>query len=161
MKKLKIYLDTSAIGYLDETTSPKEMNDMLSLWDKIKQNEYDVVLSEITLIEINANKNPEKVKTLARFLSESSYDTFEVNDEVKRIADLVKNNGLLASDKHQNDRLHIGCAVVSGCDILVSLNFKHLVNVKTIKGVRGIASLGGYGNIDIVPPSMLIEEGDE
>ena len=161
MKKLKIYLDTSAIGYLDEQTSLKEMNDMLALWDKIKLHEYDVALSEITLIEINGNKNLEKVKTLVRFLSEIPYDTLEVNEEVNRIAALVKSNGLLTSDKHQNDRLHIGCAVVYGCDILVSLNFKHLVNVKTIKGVRGIASLGGYGNIDIVPPTMLIEEGDE
>jgi predicted nucleic acid-binding protein len=161
MKKLKIYLDTSAIGYLDEQTSPKEMEDMLALWDKIKQGSYDVVISRVALNELRDNKNLEKVKILVGFLSEISYETIEVNDEIDRIADLVKNNGLLVSDKHRNDRLHIGCAVVYGCDILVSLNFKHLVNVRTIKGVRGIAGLGGYGHIDIVPPNMLIQEGDE
>jgi len=161
MKKQKLYIDTSAVAYLDEQTSPKEMKDMLILWDKIKQGGYDVILSEITLAEIYDNLNLEKVKYLAKYLSEIIFDTVRVNDEVRKIADLVKNNGMLVSDKHQNDRLHIGCAVVYGCDILVSLNFKHLVNVRTIKGVRGIASLGGYSSIDILPPAMLIEEGDD
>jgi len=40
MKKLKLYLDTSAIGYLDEQSDPKEMNDMLTLWEQIKQGRY-------------------------------------------------------------------------------------------------------------------------
>ena len=65
------------------------------------------------------------------------------------------------SDKHHNDRLHIGCAIVNGCDILISLNFKHLVNVRTARGIRAIASLGGYNSIEIAPPSMLIQEGDD
>jgi predicted nucleic acid-binding protein len=161
VEKLKIYLDTSAIGYLDERTSPTEMNDMLVLWGRIKRGDYDVVISQIALNEIRDNKNAEKVKTLVVFLSEISYATIEVDDEIERIAAQVQSNGLLVSDKHRNDRLHIGCAIASGCDVLVSLNFKHLVNVKTVKGVREIASLGGYRHIDIVPPNMLIQEDGE
>jgi len=159
MKKLKIYLDASAIGYLDEKTSPEDMNDMLALWEKIKQGKYDVAVSEVALNQIYANQNTVKVKTLVQFLSEISYEFIEINEEIEKIAALVKSNELLISDKHQNDRLHIGCAVVYGCDVLVSFNFKHLVNVRIIKGVRGISSLSGYGNIDIVTPVMLIEEG--
>jgi predicted nucleic acid-binding protein len=79
-----------------------------------------------------------------------------VNDEVRRIAELVKSNGLLVADKHHNDRLHIGCAVVYGCDLLVSLNFKDLANIKTNKGVRAITNLSWYGNIEIVPPAMIL-----
>ena len=159
MKKLKIYLDASALGYLDEQSSPKDMNDMLTLWGLIKQGRYDVALSEVTLNEIHANKNTVKVNTLVQFLSEITFDIIEINDEVHKIAALIKSTELLISDKHQNDRLHIGCALVHGCDIIVSYNFKHLANVRIIKGVRGIASLSGYGNIDIMPPTMLIEEG--
>ena len=165
MKKIKLYLDASAVGYLDEQTSPQEMRDMLTLWEEIRQDKYDVVLSEVTLNEIYANRNVEKVKILAQHLIEIStsisYEEVIVTDEVRRIAALIKSNGILISDKHENDRLHIGCAVVSGCDVLVSYNFRHLVNVRTIKGVRGISNLAGYGNIDIMPASMLIEKGDE
>ena len=159
MKKLRIYLDTSAIGYLDEQTSPKEMSDMLTLWDKIKQGEFDVIISDVTIIELNDNRNISKVEVLMKRLNEISYDTVIVNDEIQDIAALVKSTKLLVSDRHQNDRLHIGCAIVSGCDVLVSYNFKNLANVRTIKGVRGISSLSGYGNIDIVPANMLTEKG--
>ena len=36
MKKQKIYFDASAIGYLDEQSLSKEMDDMLTLWGEIK-----------------------------------------------------------------------------------------------------------------------------
>jgi len=163
MKKLKIYLDTSAIGYLDEQSSPKEMIDMQVLWDEIRHEKYDVMLSEVTLAELNASKNVEKVEALSGFLNEIQYKIIKVNDNVEKVADLVKSTGLLISDKHQNDRLHIGCAITSGCDVLVSYNFKNLANVRVIKGVRGISILSGYGNvnIDIVPAAMLISgDGD-
>jgi len=160
MRKLKIYLDTSAIGFLDEQTSPKEMSDMLDLWKKIKLGQYDVLLSEVTLVEISENKNVAKVDVLTDFLKEIQYQLIAVSEDVEDIADLVKSTGLLISDKHQNDRLHIGCAIVSGCDVLVSYNFKNLANVRIIKGVRAISLLSGYGNvnIDIVPAAMLINE---
>ena len=161
MKKLKIYLDTSAIGYLDEQTSPKEMDEMKALWEDIKRGKYEVYLSQITLEEIYANQNKDKVKVLTNYLSEIEYAIIEINDEIRNIADLVRKNELLIADRERNDRLHIGAAVVYGCNLLVSLNFKHLVNVKTVKGVRSIAVLGGYESVDIVPPIMLLSEGDE
>lgn len=161
MRNLKIYLDTSAIGYLDEKTSPAQMSEMLALWDEIMKGRYDVVISDVTLNEIYGNKNFEKVEILAQYLSKIKYDMITVSAEVEHIAALIKGKGLLISDKHHNDRLHIGCAIMAQCDILVSLNFKHLVNVTTVHGVREITSLGGYRSIDIVPPVMLIESGDD
>jgi len=161
MKKLKLYLDTSAIGYLDEQSNPKEMNDMLILWEQIKQGRYDAIVSQVTLGELSSNLNTDKVRVLFEFLSEISYATVDVDVEVKKVAALVKTNGLLISDKCEADRLHIGCAVAHDCDVLVSFNFKHLVNVQTIKGVRAISNLCGYGNIDIMPAAMLIEKGED
>ena len=162
MKKLKIYLDTSAIGYLDEQTSPKEMAEMQSLWELIKQDKFETLLSNVTLDEIRGNENIEKVKVLVRFLSEISYSSINVNDDIRRIAASIKSNGLLTSDKHQNDRLHIACAVHHECDVIVSMNFKHLVNVNTIRGVRAISILECNRNIDIMSPiSLIYREGDD
>ncbi|MDR2589371.1 MAG: PIN domain-containing protein [Oscillospiraceae bacterium] len=157
MKKLKLYLDTSVIGYLDEKTSPKEMSETLALWQKIKDGKYDVIVSRITLDEINDIKNIKKINILLSYLSEITFNIIEFNDEVLRIAELVKNSGLLVSDKHRNDRFHIGFAIVSGANVLVSMNFRHLTNVRTIESVRGITISEGYGYIEIMPPIMLIE----
>jgi len=161
MRKLKLYFDTSAIGVLDEQTSPAEMGDMQALWKRIKQGEFDVVLSRVTLDEIYAIGNEDKLNTLINYLAEITYETIEIDSEVERIAALVKTNQLLISDKHQGDRLHIGCAIVSNSDILVSYNFRHLANVRTIKGVRGITNLAGYKYIEIMPAAMLIADMPE
>lgn len=39
-------------------------------------------------------------------------------------------------------------------------NFKHIVNVKTVRGVKTITTLEGYKDLMIYPPSVLLE-GDE
>ena len=160
MKKLKIYLDTSAIGYLDEQTSPKEMSEMQQLWELLKRGEYDANISPVVIDELMANSNIERRDILLGYLQQIEYDIIDITDDVHATAKSIVRNGVL-SDKNYNDCLHIACAVSSGCDCLVSFNFKHLVNIKTIKGARAISILRGYGNIDIVSAAALIQMGDE
>ena len=163
MKKLRIYLDTSAIGYLDENEEKyiKDKEAMLALWDRVKKNEFEVVISELTLDEISANQNADKLKILMDYLSQIEYHIVKTGNIGERIAGLVKVNGILVADKHKNDRLHIGTAIENDCDIIVSMNFKHLVNVTTIRGVRAISNLEGYKSIDIIQPiAMVAEEVD-
>jgi hypothetical protein len=45
--------------------------------------------------------------------------------------------------------------------MIVSWNFKHLVNVKTINGVKGVNALAGYKEMPIYTPTMLIEGGSD
>ena len=40
---------------------------------------------------------------------------------------------------------------------IISWNFKHIVNVKIIRGVRAITNLEGYKMIEIWNPSVLLE----
>ena len=156
MDRMKLYFDTSAIGFLDEPANPKEMADMHSLWEKLKDEEYEIFLSMVTIQEINDNKNKEKVRILYEYLAQIKYTTLEFTDEVVRIADLVKKSGLLTLDKHLNDRFHIGFAIVFGMDFLISMNFKDLANASTNKSVQRITLSEGYGSILIIPPVMMI-----
>jgi hypothetical protein len=45
------------------------------------------------------------------------------------------------------------------CDIIVSWNFKHIVNDRTIDGIKRIGNIKNLPEIKIYCPSMLI--GDE
>ncbi|OGO85052.1 MAG: hypothetical protein A2Y22_06200 [Clostridiales bacterium GWD2_32_59] len=56
--------------------------------------------------------------------------------------------------------MHIAYAVVNNIDYIVSWNFKHFVNIKTINMVNSINMVLGYRQVQIVPPSMLLG-GDE
>lgn len=63
--------------------------------------------------------------------------------------------------KSFDDCQHIAAVILAGCDIITSWNFKHIVNVKTVRGVKIIITLEGYKDLLIYPPSVLLEGEDE
>ena len=63
-------------------------------------------------------------------------------------------------EKSRDDLRHIALAVIAECDYIISWNFKHFVNIRTINKVQAVNKLVGYSDISILPPSMLVE-GDE
>ena len=64
--------------------------------------------------------------------------------------------------KSYDDCLHIAGAVICGCDVIVSWNFKHIVNFKTINGVKILSYANGYKFIEIMPPKILVgDDSDE
>lgn len=72
------------------------------------------------------------------------------------LAQKIIDMGIL-KPKSFDDCQHIAAAVVYNCDCIISCNFKYIVNIKTIRGVRAITNLEGYKDIDIVNPSVLLE----
>ena len=163
LKKLRVYIDTSAIGYLDENEErySKDKEAMLALWAKIKSYEFAAVISELTLDELNANQNTDKLEILTDYLAQIEYEIVETGSIAEHIAEMLKVTEILVADKHKNDRLHIGTAIENDCDIIVSMNFKHLVNVATIRGVRAISNLKGFKSIDIIQPIAMVAEDVE
>ena len=154
-KKLKVYLDTSVISYLMQTDAPERMVKTLQLWEKLKKGTYDVCLSQVTLTEIS-KCDIAKFNFLLEKLAEIDYTTYELNDEVYRLANEVIEKGIL-TEKSYDDCTHIAVAVINKCDVIVSWNFKHMVNIKTIKGIRTITDLKGYSAIEITTPETLLE----
>jgi predicted nucleic acid-binding protein len=159
MKRIKIYLETSAISNLDQPNMQNEMADMHVLWDLIKQGEFDVVISSTVIDELIAIKDTVKRDNLLDYLAEIKYEPVFISDEIRTIANQIILNGILSA-KCYEDCEHLACAITSNCDCIVSYNFKHLVNFRTIHGARAISNLHGYGNIDIMPASILIQKGE-
>ena len=80
----------------------------------------------------------------------------EITDDMSDIAQQLIDMGILTK-KSYDDCQHIAAAVEYGCDCIVSWNFKHIVNIRTIRGVRAITNLKGYKPIEILNPSVLLE----
>lgn len=61
----------------------------------------------------------------------------------------------------RSDALHVALAVVSACDVLVSWNFKHIVNLGRIRLFHAVNMERGYGPIEIRSPKEILvdEEG--
>jgi len=56
----------------------------------------------------------------------------------------------------RTDCMHIAVATISNVDILVSWNFKHIVNINRIRGYNGINMLNGYPSVEIRSPLEIL-----
>ena len=159
MKKLKIYLDTSVVSHLDAHDTVERMRDTQEFWDVVRENQrYDVFVSSVTKRELGDCPEPKRA-VLLQHLTDISSVTIGETDEILGLAEEYVRQGVL-SRKHYNDLLHIAYAVVAGCTVIVSWNFKHFVNITTIDRVNAVNLTNGYPQVRIVPPSMLMSKGD-
>jgi len=159
MRKQKIYLDTSIISHLHQLDAPDKMDDTFALWEHITDGLYDVVLSSVGFYELS-KCSTEKQTVLAEFISQIRYQHIEVNDAILATAERFIDMGILTQRSHL-DCQHIAAAIHAGCDLVVSWNFQHMVNVKTIRVARIVTAIEGYKDILICSPNMLIEGGFE
>ena len=155
MRKLKVYLDTSVISHLLQEDVPEKMADTRQLWEMFKAGKYDVYLSTVTLEEVADCPEPKRNK-MYDYLGQIDYTPLEITDDMSDIAQQIIDMGILTK-KSFDDCQHIAAAVVNACDCIISWNFKHIVNIKTIRGVRAITNLKGYKPIEILNPSVLLE----
>ncbi|MCL2856222.1 MAG: PIN domain-containing protein [Oscillospiraceae bacterium] len=160
MRKKKIYLDTTVISHLHHEDRPDWMADTLELWEILKVGKYDVYISDVVAGELANCAEPKRTKMFAH-LEEIQYNEIMTgdNEEITHLAIAIKQQGLLPP-RSVNDRLHIATAMYAGCNILLSWNFNHLVNVATIDGARVIAALNNLNPVDIFSPTMLLERSD-
>jgi predicted nucleic acid-binding protein len=150
MRIQKVYIDTSVLGgYFDKEFDVATRR----FFDEVKKGEYNVVISNVTEGELlNA---PERVKSLLNVLN-LDYEVIELTDDAINLAlEYIKEN--VVGQTSYDDCLHIAIATVSRLDLLVSWNFKHIVNIKRIRGYNGINIKNGYPTIEIRSPKDLID----
>ncbi len=142
----RIYIDTSVIGgYFDpefeEFTKP--------FFQRVLDDELRLIYSSITEEELS--NAPEHVKQFMRDLPEDSIEYVEVSDESTELAMAYLKEGVVGKSSFA-DCMHISLASIHRADLLVSWNFKHIVNVNRIRGYNAVNYKLGYPIIDIRSP---------
>lgn len=154
MRKLKLYLDTSVISYLKQDDSPTRTAETRQFWNMLEDGVFDVCLSQVTLDEIAKCHEPKR-SLMYGYLANVDFSIVSENVAQETFAQKIIDAGLLKERDHA-DCMHIAAAVEANCDCVVSWNFKHLVNIKTIQGVREISIAEGEKIIDIVSPVIFL-----
>ena len=124
----RIYVDTSVIGGIFDDEFSR---DTLPFFEKIISGDIILVCSEITLNElINA---PQEVKDFFNGIPEKRLEVLEITEESFSLADAYIKEQVVGNTS-KADCLHIALATINKIDILVSWNFKHIVNINRIRG---------------------------
>ena len=159
MNKIKVYLDTSVFSYLDQKDAPERMKETHDVWEIFRKGYYEIYISDVVVYEINKCSR-EKREILLDYLDQIDYNIIETDERTVILAEKFIDLGFLKR-KSYDDCRHIAAAILTGCDFIVSWNFKHIVNVKTIRGIRAVTTYEGYKDLMIYPPSALLEEEEE
>ncbi|MCL2824457.1 MAG: PIN domain-containing protein [Polyangiaceae bacterium] len=157
MRKKKIYLDTSVISYLRQEDAPERMTETLEFWEILHSGKYDVYISDVVEAELARCAEPKRSELIA-LMEDISYAKIvaDGNAEIEALDAEIRARNVLPP-RSDNDRLHIAAAIFAGCNIIVSWNFKHMVNVRTIDGVRIVCLANNTVPIDIFSPTVLLE----
>jgi hypothetical protein len=116
------------------------------------------LISNVTLEEIERNQEPKR-RILEDFLGQIDFNVVQITEEIMYVANKFIENGIL-TPKSFDDCLHIACSLVYDCTCIVSWNFKHIVNMKVITGMKIVAAQTGYGYITAICTPSYLMEGD-
>ena len=158
--KIRVYLDTSVISYLDQKDMEDRMKETQEVWEILKSNKYEVIISSLAIREISECKD-EKKEVLMSYLEEIDYEKYTIDEDTEDLAEMIIEEGILRP-KSLDDATHIAAAILSNSSMILSWNFKHLVNYNTINGVRQICFKKHINRIiDIYSPYVLLENDEE
>lgn len=147
----RIYLDTSVIGgYLDQEFQEWSKQ----LFAEFKAGEKIAVISDITLDELERAR--QEIRDLLKLIPEESKEYIFNDEEAEDLADVYLKEGAITKKWHE-DALHIAIATINKVDVLVSWNFKHIVNLDKIKKYNGVNLKHGYTILEIRNPREVLK----
>ena len=149
-KRLTLYVDTSVIGGYFDVEFEKETR---ILFNNIENQKYDIMYSSVTDDELlNA---PEQVRNLLTAIPNYLIKRVDLTEEAVKLADTYIIEGVVGKTSRE-DCFHIALATINKADILVSWNFRHIVNIFRIRGYNAVNLKLGYSQIDIRSPKEII-----
>ena len=151
--KQRIYADTSVIG---GCLDPEFEVPSLRLVERFKLGEAVTTLFELTLLELV--DAPEKVRDVLNGIPEAHREYLDLTTEAKELAERYLNEGVIGPGK-RIDAQHIAIATISRVDVLVSWNFRHIVNLARIRGYNSVNLRQGYPILEIRSPlEVFVDE---
>ena len=146
----RFYIDTSVIGGVFDTEFEEHST---ILMEKVKLGQIKAVISDVTESEIM--KARKEIRDFYTSLPKSSIEFVDITKDAVLLADNYIKEKVVGKTS-RNDCLHIGIATVSHVDILVSWNFKHIVNIYRIRGYNSVNLKLGFPTLEIRSPKDIV-----
>ncbi len=148
--KQRFYIDTSVFGGVFDIEFEAET---VLLFEKVKKGEIVCVYSQITESELS--KAPERVQNFFKSLTDEQKEKVDITPQILELAKTYINEKVVG-ETSLDDCVHIATATVHKVDLLVSWNFKHIVNVYRIRGYNSVNLKLGYGTLNIHSPKEIV-----
>jgi len=146
----RVYVDTSVIY---GAFAQRFVQETKPFWDAVINGKIRVILSDV--LEQEVNRSPAHVREFYHELPKIQIERIVSTEESNRLAAqyVVEN---VVGKSSLDDCRHIAIATLVHADVLVSWNFKHIVNIDRIHGYNSVNMKLGYPQINIRTPYEVI-----
>ena len=143
------YLDTSVFGgYFDDEFS----DNTVPFFERIIDERIQIFVSRLLIAELAGA--PDEVRELLNQIPREQQVFVELTEEARKLANKYISENVVGRTSRV-DCQQIAMATLAKADVLVSWNFKHIVNLDRIRGYNGINLLMGYNTIEIRTPKEI------
>jgi len=149
----RIYIDTSVIGGCEDEEFRGYSRQLVA---RFVRGEAVMVLSELTVRELALA--PPTVRAVVQAVPPGQVEMLALTPEADELARSYLAEGVVGASM-LIDAQHIAIASVSKVDVLVSWNFKHIVNLQRIHGYNAVNLRHGYPLLEIRSPREVL--GDD
>lgn len=151
----RFYFDTSVFGGIYDIEFEAETT---LLFEKVTLEQIKCVYSNLTESEL-ANA-PENVRNFFENLPDKCKEKVLVTPEALKLAQTYVDEKVVG-ETSLDDCIHIATATLNKVDMLVSWNFKHIVNVYRIRGYNSINLRLGLTPLEIHSPKEIVNYENE
>jgi predicted nucleic acid-binding protein len=155
---MRVYLDTSVFGgCFDEEFQGASQK----LFDAVLNGRVVALISDTLVGELVSA--PKQVQNLLQRVIDSGCERITLSRETEQLQDAYLAAGVV-TPQYADDALHVAHATLARADVIVSWNFKHLVNPSRVRAFNGVNIAQRYGQVIVMTPSDIVgvlEESDE
>ena len=149
---MRIYVDTSVFGGCFDPEFELWSN---LLFNYFKIGKYTAVISEVSEFELKFA--PTEIQKVLTNIPKENLEIAMLTEEAKQLSEhYIKEK--IVTKKSLADTQHIAVATVQAVDLLVSWNFKHIVNYDKIRLYNAVNLKYGYKILEIRNPRDLSNE---
>ena len=154
MRKPRVYLETTMFNYyFDEDRDAHA--DAVTLFEECAADKFEPYTSLYVINELENTLGDKRDKMIA-LVERYGITVLALNNEAEQLADIYVEQGVIPL-KYRTDGVHIAVAAVNDLDMIISMNFQHIVKRKTKIGTGNINALNGYRAVEICTPMEVNE----
>ena len=155
MRTQKIYLETTLFNYyFDEDRDAHD--DTVTLFAECASGKFEPYASDYVIKEIEDAPEEKREKMLG-LLKRYDIVILAADNETDDLAGRYVTEGAFPQGSIA-DASHIAAASVNGLDMIISLNFRHIVKERTIEMTSAVNTLSGYKPMKIKTPMEVIDD---
>jgi len=153
--RIRVYVDTSVFGGVHDIEF-REVTERF--FEQVKRGGYVVLVSRLTTDELE--DAPAQVSQVMRALTPDEIEPVTLDEEVRSLAEEYIRAGVLG-EACIDDATHVAAATVARADLILSWNFRHIVNFNRIRGFNSVNNRNGYQSMVILSPREVIDDDQD